>query len=150
MATKQAKTDDQYRADTTYLTAFYFSLFLGYLGVDRFYMGQVGFGILKLLTIGGLGIWWVIDIIWIGLGNAKNKKGELIARTDRTVLHAYIGVGILLIVGVTTAITSTISYESTLDSFDQFVQKFEGADITATGEGRDGDGRGTVHIKLAE
>ena len=41
------------------------SILFGQLGVDRFIMGQVGFGILKLITLGGCGIWWIIDIILI-------------------------------------------------------------------------------------
>jgi TM2 domain-containing membrane protein YozV len=41
------------------------SIFFGQLGVDRFIMGQVGLGILKLITGGGCGIWWLIDVILI-------------------------------------------------------------------------------------
>ena len=38
---------------------------VGYLGADRIYKGEVGLGILKLVTLGGLGIWWIIDaLIW--------------------------------------------------------------------------------------
>ncbi len=36
---------------------------LGYLGADRFYGGQIGLGILKLVTCGGLLVWWLIDAI---------------------------------------------------------------------------------------
>ena len=43
------------------------SIFFGSLGVDRFMMGQVGLGILKLITGGGCGIWWLIDVILIGM-----------------------------------------------------------------------------------
>ena len=41
------------------------SIFFGSLGVDRFIMGHVGLGILKLITAGGCGIWWLIDLILI-------------------------------------------------------------------------------------
>ncbi len=41
------------------------SVVFGSLGVDRFLMGKVGTGILKLITLGGLGIWWLIDVILI-------------------------------------------------------------------------------------
>ena len=41
------------------------SLVFGSLGVDRFIMGHVGLGILKLITFGGFGIWWLIDLILI-------------------------------------------------------------------------------------
>lgn len=41
------------------------SIVFGGLGVDRFIMGKVGTGILKLITFGGLGIWWLIDVILI-------------------------------------------------------------------------------------
>ena len=52
------------------------SFLLGYLGVDRFYLGYYCMGVLKLLTLGGFGIWWLIDFIFIYTGNLtiKNKN----------------------------------------------------------------------------
>ena len=41
------------------------SILFGQLGVDRFIMGHVGLGILKLLTAGGCGVWWLIDLVLI-------------------------------------------------------------------------------------
>ena len=41
------------------------SILFGSLGVDRFLMGKVGTGILKLITFGGFGIWWLIDLVLI-------------------------------------------------------------------------------------
>ncbi|MFH1484484.1 MAG: TM2 domain-containing protein, partial [Chloroflexota bacterium] len=40
------------------------SIFFGYLGFDRFYAGQIGWGIVKLLTMGGFFIWWLIDAVY--------------------------------------------------------------------------------------
>jgi TM2 domain-containing membrane protein YozV len=41
------------------------SIIFGGLGVDRFLMGHIGLGILKLITLGGCGIWWLVDLILI-------------------------------------------------------------------------------------
>lgn len=48
------------------------------LGIHRFYVGKIGTGILFLLTLGLLGVGWVIDIIRIALGSFKDSKGLLI------------------------------------------------------------------------
>lgn len=53
-------------------------LFLGSLGVHRFYVGKVGTGVLQLITLGACGIWTVIDFIIIAVGNFTDGDGKLI------------------------------------------------------------------------
>jgi ribosomal protein L40E len=59
-----------------WLIALLLSIFLGQLGIDRFYLGYVGLGILKLLTAGGCGIWWLIDVILIAMNKLKDANGN--------------------------------------------------------------------------
>jgi hypothetical protein len=59
-----------------WLVALLLSIFLGQLGVDRFYMGYIGLGVLKLLTGGGCGIWWLVDVIMIATDSLKDAKGR--------------------------------------------------------------------------
>ena len=63
-----------------YYTLLILSFFFGILGVDRFYLGKVPTGILKLITFGGMGIWAMIDLIIVVVGSAKDKSGKKIAR----------------------------------------------------------------------
>ena len=58
------------------VVALILSIFLGELGIDRFYLGYLGTGILKLITCGGFGIWWLIDLIMIATGKLKPKDGS--------------------------------------------------------------------------
>jgi len=67
-------------------TALILSWLLGWLGADRFYLGDVGLGILKLLTFGGCGIWSLIDAILLTVGTwDKDANGHYLI--DRETLR---------------------------------------------------------------
>ena len=66
-------------SDKDFTTALLLSIFLGSLGIDRFYLGNTGLGIGKLLTLGGLGIWSLIDMIMIATRNVTDGSGRPLA-----------------------------------------------------------------------
>jgi TM2 domain-containing membrane protein YozV len=66
------------KSDRSFLATILFAFFLGYLGIHRFYAGKIGTGVLMILTLGGLGIWYTIDVILIACCLFKDKEGRLI------------------------------------------------------------------------
>ena len=62
-------------SDKDWTTLLILSVLLGGLGVDRFYAGHIGLGVLKLLTVGGCGIWALIDIIMVATGKFTDADG---------------------------------------------------------------------------
>ena len=63
---------------TDWLTLFLLTFFVGVLGVHRFYVGKIGTGFLMLLTLGGLGVWFLVDLILVVTGQFTNKDGQKI------------------------------------------------------------------------
>ncbi|MFA6073409.1 MAG: TM2 domain-containing protein [Candidatus Woesearchaeota archaeon] len=59
-----------------WLAALLISIFIGWLGIDRFYLGHGGLGFLKLITLGGFGIWWLIDIFMIATKSIRDVEWE--------------------------------------------------------------------------
>ncbi|MCA9350234.1 TM2 domain-containing protein [Candidatus Nomurabacteria bacterium] len=73
--TNAKNNNEQQPEQKEFLVALLLSIFLGQLGIDRFYMGYIGTGILKLITFGGCGIWWLIDVILIATKNLNDANG---------------------------------------------------------------------------
>jgi hypothetical protein len=63
-------------SDKSYTTALILSILLGTLGIDRFYLGYTGIGVAKLLTLGGCGIWALVDLILIAMRNVPDSDGR--------------------------------------------------------------------------
>ncbi|GAA4189214.1 hypothetical protein GCM10022288_16650 [Gryllotalpicola kribbensis] len=70
------------RPGKSFLATWILALLLGGLGVDRFYLGKVGTGILKLVTLGGLGVWSLIDLIITLAGAQRDKLGRPLAGAE--------------------------------------------------------------------
>lgn len=66
------------RLNNEWLITLLLCFFLGCLGVHRFYNGKIGTGILMIVTLGGLGIWTMIDLIMVLFGKFTKKDGSLI------------------------------------------------------------------------
>jgi hypothetical protein len=62
--------------DKDWTIALILSALLGWIAVDRFYLGYVGLGILKLLTGAGCGIWWLVDVILIAMNKLPDAQGN--------------------------------------------------------------------------
>jgi len=67
-------------APKDWLTTLLLAIFLGGLGVHRFYTGHTKVGVIQLLTLGGCGIWALIDIIQIAMGNFRDAQGRELVR----------------------------------------------------------------------
>ena len=70
-------------SDKDWLVTLLFSIFLGWLGIHRFYVGKIGTGILWLLTGGCLGIGALVDIIMIATENFTDENNRLIVQDSR-------------------------------------------------------------------
>ena len=70
--------DNPYVSDKSRLVTVLLCGFLGTFGVHRFYVGKIGTGLLMLVTLGGFGIWYLIDLIMVAVGAFRDEEGRLV------------------------------------------------------------------------
>jgi hypothetical protein len=107
-------------SDKNFAAALVVSILFGGFGADRFYLGYIPTGALKLLTGGGFGVWILIDLVRIGLGNLRDPQGRPLAgyaqngelmRKIMLIYVAFVAISFLLSLLVAT-IVMTVAYNA--------------------------------------
>lgn len=103
---------EPYRAaGRTFLATWLFALLLGYWGADRFYLGKIGTAILKLVTIGGLGVWVLVDLVLVLVGAQRDREGRPLEGYEENKRVAWIVTGAIIVLGlVTSAVANLIAF----------------------------------------
>jgi TM2 domain-containing membrane protein YozV len=70
-------------SDKNWAVAVLLSALFGYLGADRFYLGYVESAVLKLVTVGGLGLWWLWDLLFLITASLPDADGYWLKREIR-------------------------------------------------------------------
>ncbi|MBP9738781.1 TM2 domain-containing protein [Candidatus Saccharibacteria bacterium] len=146
----QTTTPTTGESDKSYLVAWLLSYFLGFLGVDRFYLGYTGLGVAKLLTLGGCGIWALVDWILIFAGVTKDKQGRPLADRKKHLKTTVIIFIILFTLGTISGIVNTVilskATKEAIDSANTGITSSSTTDITGRADSQAKD----IEIKVGE
>jgi len=84
-------------SEKSFVVTWLFAWLLGGCAVDRFYLGKVGTGILKLVTLSGFGIWYLVDLILVLSNSQTDKSGNKLAGFDANKSVAWIVTGAAIV-----------------------------------------------------
>lgn len=93
----------------TFLATWLFALLLGFWGADRFYLGKIGTAIVKLLTLGGLGAWVLVDLLLVLFGAQRDREGRRLEGYEEHKQVAWIVTGALFALGLLWTVVSTVA-----------------------------------------
>ena len=68
------------KSEKSWWVTLWLSLFLGLFGADRFYLGYSLLSFAKLCTAGGVGYWWIGDLVYLLMGKMKDSEGRVVKR----------------------------------------------------------------------
>lgn len=100
------RVDGASSSDKSYIATWLLSWLVGLFGVDRFYLGKIGTGIAKLVTLGGLGIWYLVDLILTLTGNATDRQGRKVRGHGKEPIIAWSVTGAVFLIGLISNIAS--------------------------------------------
>lgn len=84
----------------SFVATWLLSLFLGVLGIDRFYLGKIGTGIAKLLTAGGLGILAIVDQVIVLMGKTTDRNGQPLEGYEKNKKIAWAVTAVVVVIGI--------------------------------------------------
>jgi TM2 domain-containing membrane protein YozV len=128
-----------------FIAAFLFSFYFGILGADRFYLGKIFTGLLKLLTFGGLTIWAMVDLQLIVSGVMKDRWGNPLIDSKKykkfakkTIFWTYVFVLILILITVLALILSWPMIQPLIDKMMESINTLQSLN-SATGSSQSVD-----------
>lgn len=101
----------------SFVTTWLLAWFLGVFGIDRFYLGKTGTGVLKLLTLGGCGIWALIDLILVLAGATRDSNGYPLAGYEEHKRTAWIITAALWALGILTNVLNHSAWTNLQNDF---------------------------------
>ncbi|WP_346940518.1 TM2 domain-containing protein [uncultured Clostridium sp.] len=81
------KSKDKEFSEKSWGATLVFCIVLGFIGFHRFYVGKAGTAILMLLTLGGFGIWIIVDLVSIIINSFTDEDGKVVKRKDAIEQH---------------------------------------------------------------